>query len=167
MLRGMKVDGAKYLTPEDLSLLVARVDRAAWYPMDTFERMGLAILAEIAHEDLEMVQAWGRVSIDGLTSVEPNLIAPGDPRETLMRFQVLRSGFFDYSALTSREITDAEALVDVHYEMGARAEEAATHQTMGFFERLLAIAGAREVVVKLVSKSWALDPTTTIAMNWQ
>lgn len=167
MLRGLKlVDWSKHLEPKDLQYLLGRVDPLAWYPMSTFERMGLAILAEIAHDDLDLVQAWGRVSIDGLTKVEPNLVAPGDPRETLMRFGVLRASFFDYPALTLREVHDDEAWVDVHYGMGARAEEAATHQTMGFFDRLLAMAGARDVHVALTGKSWAGDPTTTISMRW-
>jgi hypothetical protein len=168
MLRGLKaIDWSKHLLPEDLSYLVQRVDPSGWYPMATFERMGLAILVEIAHGDLAMVEAWGRVSIDGLARAEPNLIAPGDPRETLMRFGVLRASFFDYPALTLREVNDEDASVDVHYGMGSRAEEAATRQTMGFFDRLLAMAGARDVVVELTQKSWELDPTTTIAMRWK
>jgi hypothetical protein len=37
-----------YLTLSDLFFLTERIDAAAWYPMDFFERLGLAILAEIA-----------------------------------------------------------------------------------------------------------------------
>jgi len=168
MLRSLKgIDWSKHLSPSDLAFLASRLDPTAWYPMESFERMGLAILAEIAHGDLELVQAWGRVSIDGLSIAEPNLVAPGDPRETLMRFGVLRATFFDYPALTLRELHDDEAFVDVHYQMASRAEEAATHQTMGFFDRLLVMAGARDVTVALTQKSWELDPTTTIHMQWK
>lgn len=168
MLRSLKVvDWSKHLRPADLAFLVSRLEPNGWYPMETFERMGLAILAEIAHGDLELVAAWGRVSIDGLTKAEPNLVAPGDPRETLMRFGVLRASFFDYPALTLREVHDDEAFVDVHYQMGARAEEAATYQTMGFFDRLLVMAGARDVSVELTQKSWELDPTTTLHVHWR
>jgi len=167
MLRGLKdVDWTKHLLPNELGFLVSRVDPAGWYPMTTFERMGLAILEEIARKDLELVEAWGRVSIDGLIRAEPALLAPGDPRETLMRFGVLRASFFDYPALTLREVHDDEAFVDVHYGMGARAEEAATRQTMGFFDRLLATAGARDVVVKLTQRSWEGAPTSTIHVHW-
>ena len=84
-----------------------RISRAAdrsdaWYPMETFERMGLAILTDLAQGDLGTVRIFGRLSIDWLCQTYGNLVAPGDPRDTLMRFQVLRRGFFDYPALEIR-----------------------------------------------------------------
>jgi hypothetical protein len=50
--------------------------------------------------------------------------------------------------------------------MGAVAEEAAVHQTMGFFERLIERAGGAEVRVSLASKSWSGDPSTRVHMSW-
>ncbi len=114
MLRSRSdVDWSKQLEPADLGYLVQRIDRDAWYPMDTFERMGLAILDAIAHGDVGAVRAFGRVSIDWLCQTHPNLVAPGDPRDTLMRFQVLRRSFFDYPALEIVSISDGEASIAV------------------------------------------------------
>ena len=63
MLRSRKdVDWSRHLRPEDLAFLGERVRHDAWYPMDSFERMGLAILAEIS-SDMQIVQAWGRAQI--------------------------------------------------------------------------------------------------------
>jgi hypothetical protein len=97
MLRSRRdVDWSQYLQPIDLSYLVQRIEADTWYPMETFERMGLAILAEIASNDLELVRTFGRMSIDWLVTQHANLVAAFDPRDTLMRFQVLRRSFFDY-----------------------------------------------------------------------
>jgi len=167
MLRShKKTDWSQHLRPEDASFLVQRIEPDAWYPMESFERMGLAILAEIAHGELETVRAFGRVSIDWLCQQQPNLLAPGDPRDTLMRFQVLRQGFFDYSALEISSVSDGEASIRVGYGMGARAEEAASWQTLGFFERLLAVAGARDVQGWFSTRSWAGDAVTSIQLRW-
>src|SRR5579872_2798933 len=136
MLRGRKgVDWSRHLRPEDVSFLVQRVEPDAWYPMESFERMGLAILAEIAGGDLELVRAFGRHSIDWLVQQHRELVAQGDARDTLMRFQVLRRSFFDYSALEMTSVSDGEATLLVSYGMSPLAEEAASWQTLGFFER--------------------------------
>jgi hypothetical protein len=168
MLRSKKdVDWSRYLAPADLNYLIQRIQPDEWYPMTAFERMGVAILDEIAEGNLDLVRNWGRYSIDWLCSIHPNLVAPGDPRESLMRFQVLRQSFFDYPALTMREITDDEATLGIAYGMGARAEEAASHQTMGFFERLLEFSGAQTVEAKFTSKSWDGGASTILALAWQ
>jgi hypothetical protein len=167
MLRAKKgVDWARYLAPQDMAYLTERIVPDAWYPMASFERMGVAILDEVAERNLGLVENWGRYSIDWLCQVHTNLVAQGDPRESLMRFQVLRQSFFDYPALAIREITDAEASIAISYGMGARAEEAASHQTLGFFERLLEVSGAENVKIHFAARSWDGAPKTILAMQW-
>jgi hypothetical protein len=167
MLRADKAtDWSRHLEPDDMSWLVRRIEPDGWYPMETFERMGLAILEEIARGNLETVRAFGRVSIDWLCKQYPKLLAAGDPLETLMRFQVLRRSFFEYAALEMSSVSDGEATVSVRYEMSARAEEAASWQTLGFFERLLEVAGASDVRAWFSSRSWAGDAGTIIQLRW-
>lgn len=168
MLRMRKdVDWSKHLFPQDISFLVQRIDPNGWYPMESFERMGLAILGEITDGNLEPVKMWGRASIDGLAMLHEHLVAHDDPRESLMRFQTVRRGFFDYPAVEINEISDEHANVHVAYGMSPLAEEAATQQTVGFFERLLEVCGARDPDVYLVSKSWSGDAQTVIALRWR
>ena len=67
MLRSRKdVNWSNSLAPEDVAFLSERIAADQWYPMESFERMGLAILAEIAGGDITAVKEWGRSSIDGL-----------------------------------------------------------------------------------------------------
>ena len=84
-----------------------------------------------------------------------------------MRFHVLRRSFFDYAALEITSIADGEASILVSYQMGHRAEEAASWQTLGFFERLLEVAGATEVQAHFSSRSWAGDLVTTLELRWE
>ncbi len=167
MLRARKdVDWSRHLQPEDMGWLVRRIEPDDWYPMETFERMGLAILDVVAGGELEMVRGFGRVSIDWLCRQYPRLLAPGDPVDTLMRFQVLRRSFFEFAALEMPSVSDGEASVHVHYGMSARAEEAASWQTLGFFERLLEVAGATDVKAWFSARAWAGDPSTVIQLRW-
>lgn len=167
MMRGHK-DGAwdKHLKPDDLRYLREQVEPDAWYPMETFERMGLAILAELAKGDFQLSRLWGKAQVEWVNVQHPGLVALGDPCDTLMRFRVLRNSFFDYPALEIRAISDGEAAVEVSYGMCPSAEHAASLQTMGFFERLLELAGARSVTAWFSSQTWTRDPVTTMQLRW-
>ena len=167
MLRAHKdIDFSQYLALEDLPWLSGRIDPGLWYPMESFERMGVAILREIARGDLQLVKHFGRVSLDALCGHYDNLVAKGDPHESLVRFRVLRQSFFDFPALQIEDVLEEQAAAAVSYGMGAIAEEEATWQTMGFFERLLERSGGSPVRVTLSTRSWAGDAKTRIQMAW-
>lgn len=100
MVRSQKqVDWSIHVFPEDLKVISERIDPAGWYPMETFERLGLGILRTVAMGQLEAVKMWGRFQVDSVRRMFPTLVADGDPTETMMRFRVLATSFFDYGAL--------------------------------------------------------------------
>lgn len=168
MLRSQKrTDWAGHLAAEDLPYLQVQIVPTAWYPMATFERMGNAILTTVARGELFPVQLWGRYSAAQLRAAHPTLLEPNDPPETLSRFRVLRQTFFDFDALEVPLLHDDEAHVVVRYYMGMPAEQAASHQTMGFFEGLLELAGAKEVRAEFQSKSWEGDARTMLVIRWK
>lgn len=168
MLRACKsADYRAHLLPEDLEYLGARIEHDQWYPMGTFERFGNAILRSVANSDLFGVQLWGRMSATQLAKAHPMLVSHGDAVETVNRFRVMRETFFDFSALDIVMLHDDEAQISVHYHMGMPAEEAATYQTMGFFEGLLPLAGAKDIQSTLRQRSWAGDPQTLLVLRWR
>lgn len=168
MLRSQKtVEWSVHVREEDLVFLKQHIDPDAWYPMGTFERFGNAILAVITRGELFPVQLWGRYSVAQLHRSHPMLLDPGDPAETLARFRVLRETFFDFDALEVPLLHDDEAQIIVRYHMGMPAEEAAAHQTLGFFEGLLELAGATGLKAAFVEKSWNGDPRTRLELKWK
>jgi hypothetical protein len=166
MRRQKNVDWAERIKREDLFYLRSKIEPTEWYPMETFERFGNAILAEIAAGDVDAVRMWGRLSVDQLTAASPSLLAPGDPVETMMRFRVQRATYFDFEALEIPTLVEDHANVVIHYFMGPLAEEAASHQTMGFFERLLERAGATGIASSFIERSWDGDGRTLLALSW-
>jgi len=168
MLRIQKgVDWSQYLPAEDLPYLKSQIVLGDWYPMATFERLGNEILRTLAHGDLEAVRQWGRLSADQLRALHPTLVAPHDPVETLSRFRVLRSTFFDFDAIAIPMLHDDEAQVVIDYGMGATAEEAASFQTLGFFERQLELAGAIDARGRFATRAWQGDPRTLLELKWR
>jgi hypothetical protein len=51
--------------------------------------------------------------------------------------------------------------------MGSRAEQAAAHQSLGFFARLLELAGGGTVRAGLEQRSWEGDARTVISLEWE
>lgn len=168
MIRGQKnVDWRHHLSEDDLRFLQERIDPGGWYPMEAFERMGNAILAEVAGGSVEGARMWGRLSVDQLRAAQPRLVAEGDPLETIARFRVLRETYFDFEALSVRIATPEHARIAIRYQMGAKAEEAASYQTMGFFERLVEMAGGVAVTTSFVHRSWEGDVETWLDLQWR
>lgn len=167
MVRATKnVDWGRYLDREDLEFLHQRIDPAAWYPMGTFERLGVAILHEIARGMLDGVRMWGRFQVDAVCKQYPELVAKDEPRESIMRFGVLAKNFFDPSAFALLAVSDDDAMISIDYGMSPVAEETACHQSLGFFERLVEISGGKAVHASFKAKSWVGDPSTLVALHW-
>lgn len=155
------------LQAEDLPYLEQRIEPSLWYPMETFERIGLAILQTIGEGDIERVRQWGRLSSAALADMNSSLVVPGDPRESLMRFHVLRRSFFDFEALAMLQIDDVSADVQIDYRMSPPAEEAASLQALGFLERLIELAGGRSVEASFSERSWRGDARTVARLTWE
>jgi hypothetical protein len=168
MIRRRKdVDWERWLLGEDLDYLHHRILPDEWYPMETFERLGIAILSGLGGTTLEAVRFWGRFSASQYTAEHPDLIAHDDPVDSLMRLKVMRSTLFNFPAFDIPMFTESHAHVVVTYHMSARAEEAACHQTMGFCEEVLSLAGATDVSADFRERSWAGDPRTLFSLEWR
>jgi hypothetical protein len=104
--------------------------------------------------------------VEQIAALNRAMVVPGDPRESLMRFDVLRQTLFDFDAAAMVRIDDAEVRVRIAYGMSAPAEEAASYQAMGFFEGLVQLAGGRDVQGRFDVRSWRGDAATVLVVKW-
>ena len=128
---------------------------------------GMGNITEIASGDVDSVRLWGRLSAGIHAEAQPEIVALGDPIETMMRFKVLRSSSFDFDAIQIPVLDPDHARIDIRYQMGARAEEAACNQTMGFCEGLLALADVSVLHVAFEQRTWAGDDRTMLVIRWR
>lgn len=167
MIRRRKdVNWMGQLRVEDLALVQQHITPETWYPMASFERLGLAILANFEGAGIDAVRLWGSYSAHQFVRDSPTLLAEGDPVETLMRLRVQRATLFDFPAFDIPTLTDGHAVVTMSYGMGPVAEEAACYQTLGFCESMVALAGGQDVTGGLDERSWTGAPATTLILSW-
>jgi hypothetical protein len=168
MIRRRKdVEWMRTLRVEDLALVQQRITPEAWYPMSSFERLGLAILANFESAGLDAVRMWGHFSANQFAREHPSLVAEGDPVETLMRLKVQRATLFDFPAFDVPTLIEGHAVLTLSYGMGPVAEEAACHQTLGFCEGVLALAGAEGIQGALDERSWHGAGHTSLLLDWR
>jgi hypothetical protein len=160
-------DWSLYLLPKDFSYLSRRIDPREWYPFDTLERMGVGILKEVANNDLEGIRKFGAGQVEATLQLFPDLICKGDPRESLMRAQVLRKSFFNFEAMKLDAIYNDYARVTIDYGMCRAAEESTCMQAAGFFTRLLELAGAINPRFSFSGKAWEGYPVTILELKWK
>jgi len=153
--------------PDDVRFFEQKIDPAGWYPMETFERLGIVVLHFVAKNEFSNVRQWGRASVASIAQNVDQLVVPGDPRESLMRFQVFRRTFFDFEALSVLQVSDGAAQLQIAYGMSSAAEQAAAVQTMGFFEGLIELARGRNVKAAFAERSWEDDPQTVLNLSWE
>lgn len=168
MLRAHRDESwARHLERGDLAYLDRHVDPDGWYPMEVFERLGIAILETVARGDLELVRRWGQLTAAYVAGTVEGLVVPGDPRESLMRFQVYRRSFFDFDSLRVLRIDDGLADLEIAYQMSDRAEQAACCQTMGFFEGFIELADGAAIQASFLERRWAGDSRTLLRLVWE
>lgn len=167
MLRSSLTRGQRHLTPADAAFLEGRIERDAWYPMDSFERLGLAILDEIVGHERDAIRLWGRGQVSAIIHFVPEVLAPGEPRDSIMRLGNFMGSLFDFPAVTVDAVSDEEATILIDFGMSAAAEEAAAYQTMGFFEALVQEAGGAGLRADFTSASWRTPgQPTLLTLQW-
>lgn len=167
LIRSRKdVEWSSFLEREDFAYLTQRIEDHAWYPTTTFSRLGLAILYVVAQGSLDMVRAWGKLQVDAMLRIHPEILAAGDPRESLMRVVVFRRGYFDFDVLVTRELLDNAASFELAYEMNDTAELAACTQTLGALEELVRRAGGQQVLARFSERRWERDARTVLELTW-
>jgi hypothetical protein len=168
MLRRRKdVNWHEVLDADDLVYLTQHIEAGAWYPMESFERLGLAILAKLEGATLDAVHLWGRYSAHHFVKEHGDLVKTGDAVDTMMRLKVQRETLFDFPAFDVPSLIDGEAHVIIAYGMSDLAEEAACHQTMGFCEGILSLAGAGDVRGHFTERSWSGEARTLLVLQWR
>lgn len=167
MVKRQRATESEHLGAEDRRYLTEKIDPSGWYPMATFERLGLAILDCFVGDATEPIRMFGRFQISGILGQFPDLLVPDHPRDTLMRFRVLMTSFFNFPALDVLSIDDTSAEVTIRYGMSSAAERAAAWQTLGFFESLLSLSGAAHNHCEFVVRSWETPGRITrMRLRW-
>ena len=168
MIRKAKgFDYKKHLSEEDVNLVENWIEPSHWYPFETYQRMGELILYVIAGGKMELVRTWGTLSVQGLISIHEFLLKKGSPGESLKRFELLKSSFFNFDGFRISVDSENHALLSVYIATREKSREPSTLQLAGMVDGLLDKAGAQNVQSRFLGRSWEGDDESVIDYVWE
>jgi CheY-like chemotaxis protein len=156
------------LPPDEAFYLSTRLDPEAWYPMEAFQRLGLALLAEVVGPELRVIRLWGRSQVATLVGFLPELGSAPGPGEAVTLLSTFVQGLFDFPCVVVERVEREQAEVRLDFGMGGPAEAAARLQAQGVFEELVTSTGGRSVASTLtgpqLSLRWRLQRITAAGL---
>jgi len=162
------IDWSKRLKPEEMELLKQIILPNAWYPMETYQRLGAAIFEEVAKGSLDTARHWGRISMERMADLyKSTLVVEHFPLRTLEKFRVISRRFFDFDGFRVTVLGDNQATISIDRGFGELAMPAYSFQMLGSFERLIELAGGKEVKAAFTAKAWEGAPCSIIELKWE
>jgi len=168
MVKNLKqVDWGKYLTSSDLEIIHHMIIPSKWYPLESYQRLGVAVFQEIAQGKPEAALAWGRHTMDDLYSTYQQLVmVQGDPVSTLKKFHKLSRQFFDFDGFEIITLEHNYIQIKLSRDFGEIAVQGYTYQILGTIQRLIELCGMKEVKAEFDAKVWEGAPHTIFKLSW-
>lgn len=165
--RHRDVDWSLALGSEDLSLVQQHIAAEAWFPMATFERLGVAIICVVGDCSFAVPYAWGRASASQLSNLYKELIVPDSPSKTVLQVHGLRGMFFNFDPVLVTACSESSAEIELNYQMRDIPEAAACYQAMGFYEALINLSSGLGGSAVLTKRRWEGHSKSTLHLTWE
>jgi hypothetical protein len=169
MIRANKdKDWNKYLKPEDWNIIKGMVLPAAWYPLATYKRCGVATFHLLAGGNTELVRLRGRIRGKELfETTYKHIISEHDPMKALGSFVNLYGQLFSISPLEFRKIDAKHAYVFHNYDPSDPGNLPYCYQLMGHLDALVEMAGGKNIKIEFKEKTWAGASATVFDIQWE
>jgi len=169
MIRANKdKDWGKYLEPQDWEIINGRVLPSLWYPLSTFRRAGLATFNLLANGNMEMVRAWGRISLEQLVKgLYKSIVAEPDPVKALERFVLMRRQFYNFLSMEMKPVDDKHVKLLLAFGPEEPGHEPYRAQLQGGVERLLELTGGKNPEINFSGVEWNGASATEFDITWE
>jgi hypothetical protein len=115
MIRAAKdLPWKEHLKPEDMEIVNSMVIPTSWYPVESYQRMALAVWELVAKRNEEVVHEYGRQAMRELLKgfYRPHLDR-GDPFQAVDKFLGLRRSLFSFSRTEVKKKGENNILVRI------------------------------------------------------
>jgi hypothetical protein len=178
----------EYLTKDEMDLIQGKIMPSTWYPFEVFEHIGYAVFMLEGGQDVKNSWNFGRFTIeDTFQKVYSNvLFKEKDPLSVIKRFVTLRKQFFRYEdpgfeSMNMESLGDNKVRIIIRTSFASKPRKVAediksysgklsasfANQLAGSFQRLLEIAGARDIKVEVIKIQSDPDSATELEIAWQ
>lgn len=156
-----------HLLPEDLELIGQMILPASWYPVESFQRIGLAAFVLLAKENYAIIRAYGRSLADKLNEEYPGMVCKGRASGTIEKHRAIQERLYSFEITRAEQIGPGHIAVHIY----TTPEEVGVRPMMeinsGTVERLIELSGGRNIEVKVTEAVWEGADRSTLEVKWE
>jgi len=157
---------SEILLPGDFDIIKQMVLPGSWYPMEFFQRTGVAVYKLIANEDLNLVRLMGLANGDKMFENYPGVVTKGDAYATVEKFIQIQRNFYSFHAFDFEKLGASEMLVTIYYEPDDPAFIPYVEQIFGTMGRLLELAGYPKMDFEVKEFEEPHQKKATVHVKW-
>lgn len=158
----------KYLTREDMDIVRQRIFPMGWYPFDFFRRAGLAILHEVANDDMEVVRQFGKITMKNLTEKTLTMLKDcNNVFDSFKRLNTIGDRFFNFATPRYEKEGEKSLRVTLMNVPDVEGVEAFCYQIIGNYEYMIEFYGGKNVKLDWDKKTWEGDKNTSFILSWE
>jgi len=158
----------RYLTAQDFELVESMILPSSWYPLETYQRIGLAVYELLGQGRPENARRWGQESMARLMEgVYQKALLKGDPLEAIKSFITLRKTLIDFGEFALNPIGPGQVEFIMFEVNEIPGLEPFSHMFVGNMEKLAAANGGREVTVEFSDQRRNDRPARVFQIRWR
>jgi len=168
MIRGNPdLPWSDHLAPQDLDLIDQMILPASWYPMESFQRIGLAIFKLVVKENYELLRAYGRSLADKLHEENPGMVCEGRPSGTLEKHRTIQERQYSFEITRAEEVGPGHIIVHIYTTPEEVGVKMMIEINSGMVERLIELSGGRNIKVRLIEAVWEGADKSSLEVKWE
>jgi len=158
---------AEHLTPSDLEQLDQMILPSSWYPIDLFERIGIAIFKLVSKDNYDIVHSFGRMVGERINTENPGLVVPDRPNDTLNKYLVIQDRLYSFKFIEKGDSSPGQTIVHIHSEPEDQGAPLLISSTSGTIERLIELSGARNIKFNLIESVAKGADKNSLEVTWE
>ena len=158
---------ADHLLAEDLEQINRMILPSSWYPAGMFQRMGEAIFKLVSRENYQVVHQFGRSMADRLHKDNPGMVVKNQVPDTVRKYLTVQRRFYSFEIFSIKESGPGAMKVGVNNDPDTSGTGLLAAATCGTLERLIELAGATDVKIKLENIDRQEADFVEIEANWK
>jgi len=156
-----------HLSADELDQVKQMILPGSWYPIQFFQRIGLAVFKLVAKESNPLLRAYGASLADRLNEDHPGMVTEGSPRDTLEKYVNIQRSFYSFDAFEIEEKAPTRLLVHIYSTPEEVEIPVYIEQICGMVERLLELSGRPDAEMKLTNSEDNGQVTSTMDVSWE
>jgi hypothetical protein len=160
-------DWNNYIKKEDWDIINSKILMTKWYPLEVYQRCGMAAFKILGRGNLEIARFNGKISGKIMfENIYTMITSDKDTMKGINRFVTIHGSLFNFSTLSFEQVGAKHARIYHNYDPNDPADKPFCHQLMGVFDILIDMTGGRNSRIELNSKQWEGAPATVFDITW-